>query len=92
MAAACAAATFHDDDDEIWSGITVDATSFVAFLFLDDWSSIFGDPTKFGLGAFSIMFDIVFIVQHYCLYRPKGYLELNTVDVANEDSADNFYD
>ncbi|CAL1526900.1 unnamed protein product [Lymnaea stagnalis] len=35
----------------------------------DDWGSIFGDPTKFGLGAFSIMFDILFIVQHYCLYR-----------------------
>ncbi|KAK3092074.1 hypothetical protein FSP39_024973 [Pinctada imbricata] len=35
----------------------------------DDWSSLFGDPTKFGLGAFSILFDILFIVQHYCLYR-----------------------
>ncbi len=33
LAAACAAGTFHDDDDEIRSGITVDATSFVAFLF-----------------------------------------------------------
>jgi len=35
----------------------------------DDWGSIFGDPTKFGLGFFSILFDILFIVQHYCLYR-----------------------
>lgn len=35
----------------------------------DDWASIFGDPTKFGLGFFSILFDILFIVQHYCLYR-----------------------
>ncbi|KAL8596663.1 hypothetical protein ACOMHN_032605 [Nucella lapillus] len=34
----------------------------------DDWGSIFGDPTKFGLGFFSILFDILFIVQHYCLY------------------------
>lgn len=38
----------------------------------DDWKSIFGDFTKFGLGAISILFDILFMVQHYCLYRPKG--------------------
>ena len=36
---------------------------------IDDWSSIFGDPTKFGLGFFSILFDVLFIVQHYILYR-----------------------
>ena len=41
--------------------------------FADDWSSIFGDFTKFGLGAISIVFDVFFMVQHYCLYRPKGY-------------------
>jgi len=33
------------------------------------YSNIFGDPTKFGLGLFSILFDLLFIVQHYCLYR-----------------------
>ncbi|XP_078050351.1 lysosomal cystine transporter cystinosin isoform X1 [Augochlora pura] len=35
----------------------------------DDWDSIFGDPTKFGLGFFSVAFDIFFIIQHYVLYR-----------------------
>jgi cystinosin len=35
----------------------------------DDWGSIFGDPTKFGLGAFSICFDLLFMTQHYILYR-----------------------
>ncbi|XP_053562072.1 cystinosin [Bombina bombina] len=40
----------------------------------DEWQLIFGDPTKFGLGVFSILFDIVFIIQHYCLYRKtQGY-------------------
>ncbi|XP_053971771.1 cystinosin homolog isoform X3 [Hylaeus volcanicus] len=34
----------------------------------DDWESIFGDPTKFGLGFFSVAFDIFFIIQHYILY------------------------
>uniref|UniRef100_A0A1B6FXE4 Cystinosin homolog n=2 Tax=Cuerna arida TaxID=1464854 RepID=A0A1B6FXE4_9HEMI len=35
----------------------------------NDWVSIFGDPTKFGLGLFSVVFDILFIFQHYILYR-----------------------
>ncbi|XP_058812516.1 cystinosin homolog [Topomyia yanbarensis] len=35
----------------------------------DDWQSILGDPVKFGLGVFSILFDLVFITQHYILYR-----------------------
>ena len=45
--------------------------SILIFLFIhsDDWKSIFGDPTKFGLGAFSICFDLLFMIQHYILYR-----------------------
>ncbi|XP_016924404.4 cystinosin [Drosophila suzukii] len=35
----------------------------------DDWVSIFGDPTKFGLGLFSVLFDIFFMLQHYVFYR-----------------------
>ncbi|VDN58512.1 unnamed protein product [Dracunculus medinensis] len=35
----------------------------------DDWSVFTGNPVKFGLGCFSMLFDIVFIVQHYILYR-----------------------
>ncbi len=38
----------------------------------DDWDSIFGDPTKFGLGLFSVLFDLLFAVQHYVLYRSSG--------------------
>lgn len=48
----------------------------------DDWGSIFGDPTKFGLGFFSIAFDIVFIVQHYCLYRGNSpYIQIENTEV-----------
>lgn len=39
-----------------------------------DWSSIFGDPTKFGLGLFSVVFDVFFMIQHYGFYRGNdGY-------------------
>lgn len=36
---------------------------------VSDWSAFFGNPVKFGLGLISILFDILFIVQHYVLYR-----------------------
>lgn len=39
----------------------------------DDWKSIFGDPTKFGLGLFSVIFDVFFILQHYVFYRHSRY-------------------
>uniref|UniRef100_H3CNW2 Cystinosin, lysosomal cystine transporter n=1 Tax=Tetraodon nigroviridis TaxID=99883 RepID=H3CNW2_TETNG len=44
----------------------------------DEWRLVFGDPTKFGLGAFSVLFDILFLTQHYCLYRrPAGYRSIS---------------
>ncbi|XP_065191793.1 cystinosin-like [Sycon ciliatum] len=47
----------------------------------DDWKSIFQDPTKFGLGMFSVLFDILFMVQHYILYRPyRRYRSLPAVN------------
>ncbi|GAB6031655.1 hypothetical protein CHUAL_009413 [Chamberlinius hualienensis] len=37
----------------------------------NDWSSLFGDFTKFALGVISILFDIIFMIQHYALYRNR---------------------
>lgn len=34
-----------------------------------DMSAISGDPVKFGLGVVSVIFDIMFMVQHYSLYK-----------------------
>lgn len=39
--------------------------------FQDDWSGVTGNPVKFLLGNVSIIFDVLFIVQHYILYRDK---------------------
>lgn len=50
----------------------------------DDWGSLFGDPTKFGLGAFSILFDMLFMTQHYCLYRGNvPYHQIGVVNTGN---------
>jgi cystinosin len=34
-----------------------------------DWSGITGNPVKLSLGNVSIFFDVIFMFQHYCLYR-----------------------
>lgn len=36
---------------------------------INDWSIISGDPVKFGLGFISMLFDLIFMVQHFGLYR-----------------------
>ena len=35
----------------------------------NDWSGVTGNPVKFGLGNITIVFDVIFMVQHYVLYR-----------------------
>ncbi|XP_060800962.1 cystinosin homolog isoform X1 [Amyelois transitella] len=47
----------------------------------NDWVSFFGDATKFGLGLFSLVFDIFFILQHYVFYRRgKEFMIVNYED------------
>ncbi|KAF3484143.1 cystinosin [Arthroderma uncinatum] len=47
----------------------------------NDWSGITGNPAKFGLGNVSIFFDLVFIVQHYILYRGRCESSKDNEDV-----------
>ncbi|PIK56018.1 putative cystinosin-like [Apostichopus japonicus] len=57
----------------------------------NDWSSFFLDPTKFGLGLFSICFDIVFILQHYVWYKeqePPGTENNDQEHLINSDAKD----
>ncbi|KAI1721032.1 PQ loop repeat domain-containing protein [Ditylenchus destructor] len=53
----------------------------------EDWSAFYGNPVKFGLGMISMVFDVVFIIQHYGLYRdadPEAdYNQVDTNDVAS---------
>ncbi|KAJ4374219.1 hypothetical protein N0V83_002960 [Neocucurbitaria cava] len=51
----------------------------------NDWSGVTGNPVKFGLGNITIVFDIVFILQHYVLYRhPKKQIEDEEEDWESE--------
>lgn len=44
-----------------------------------DWSGLTGNPAKFFLSQISIAFDVVFIVQHYILYRPAPVIAVAVV-------------
>ena len=53
-----------------------------------DWSGLTGNPVKFCLANISLLFDIIFITQHYVLYGPveeKGEREEREAS-ANPDS------
>jgi cystinosin len=40
-----------------------------------DWSGVTGNPVKLALGNIAIVFDVVFMVQHYLLYPGAGKME-----------------
>lgn len=48
-----------------------------------DWSGITGNPVKLLLGNISIFFDVIFVTQHYVLYRKNNATRL---EVGEEDS------
>ena len=69
----------------VYLSINIFCVSILILLFIhsDDWKSIFEDPTKFGLDAFSICFDLLFVTQHYILYRhppasKEGYSKIDS--------------
>jgi len=53
--------------DTLGGTLSVAQMSILAYNY-DDWESMVGDVTKLGLGVFSILFDLLFIIQHYVLY------------------------
>lgn len=44
----------------------------------NDASVFVGDPTKLGLGFFSIVFDLLFMTQHYILYTDRTDIYANS--------------
>ena len=59
-------------------GILSDLQLVLDCINLKDFKGITGNPAKFGLGWLSIVFDLIFMTQHYCLYSPR------TVDNSGE--------
>ena len=43
----------------------------MALCIADDWDSMVGNPTKLGLSLLTIGFNLIFVIQHYCLYDQR---------------------
>ncbi|KAI1215020.1 PQ loop repeat-domain-containing protein [Annulohypoxylon truncatum] len=54
-----------------------------------DWSGITGNPVKFALGNVSMLYDLVFMTQHYVLYRDDGTTKDGERDSLLERGEDN---
>ncbi|XP_046915529.2 cystinosin homolog [Dermatophagoides farinae] len=57
----------------IWLDITGGSFSMLQMLTIaynyDDWRTLLGNLPKFGLGLASVVYDLIFLIQHYILYR-----------------------
>ncbi|KAL2000944.1 hypothetical protein VTN02DRAFT_2441 [Thermoascus thermophilus] len=54
---------------DLTGGILSIAQLILDASFEDDWSGVTGNPVKLLLGNVTILFDVLFVVQHYILYR-----------------------
>ncbi|KAI1391077.1 PQ loop repeat-domain-containing protein [Hypoxylon trugodes] len=45
-----------------------------------DWSGVTGNPVKFALGNVSMLYDLVFMAQHYVIYRDDGTVKDGEAD------------
>lgn len=55
---------------------------------MGDWTGITGNLAKFGLGFVSIVFDLVFMLQHYVLYTPDDPTVVEVASVAESEEVD----
>ena len=56
----------------------------------DDWSSFSGNPTKFIVGVFTLVFDVILIIQHYACYRNSHQWErIPSTDEDNDENSNN---
>jgi len=53
-------------------GLLSDAQLIFDAASANDWSAVVGNPGKLALGLLSMLFDVVFMVQHYCLYPGRS--------------------
>jgi len=52
-----------------------------------DWEIFYGNPTKLGLSLISIVFDVLFMVQHYLLY-PQNKRKYENLDKSAGDTTE----
>jgi cystinosin len=53
-----------------------------------DWSSVLNNPAKFALGNVTLFFDVIFYIQHYCLYPASWKHDEGGAKLVSEDSTE----
>jgi len=72
---------------DFWGGILSISQLIIDSSLQGDWSGIAGNPAKFALANISIVFDIIFMSQHYILYRKATRVEESSIESASEESS-----
>ncbi|KAI3640818.1 hypothetical protein MIR68_001696 [Amoeboaphelidium protococcarum] len=69
-----------------FTGGTLSFTQLILDAYItDDWNGIFGNLIKVGLGVTSLVFDVLFIVQHYVLYRESAVFSYGAIKSDDEE-------
>lgn len=71
---------------DLAGGVLSLAQLFIDSSFNDDWSWLTGNPAKLLLSNISILFDILFMLQHYVLYTNPSKKQ-NTQEDAQDESS-----
>ncbi len=54
--------------------------------FLDQWEGIGGDPVKLALGLTSLVYDVIFLWQHFILYKDTNNFTEENVAISSPGS------
>jgi len=75
---------------DLTGGILSTAQLILDSALANDWTAISGAPAKFGMGLLSMVFDMIFIIQHFVLYKnSRSGLFEDHVDVSAKDVEEN---
>jgi len=72
---------------DFWGGILSTSQLILDSSMQGDWSGIAGNPAKFALANISIIFDLIFMLQHYILYRKSAKVDESSIESAGEESS-----
>jgi len=77
---------------DLIGGILSFLQMFIISINKNDWTPFTGNITKVGLAIFSILFDIIFMCQHYVLYKGRDAPEHGSIKAFDPFDHDPNYD
>ena len=72
--------SIHQVLTDFFGGVLSIAQLVIDSSLQSDWSGLTGNPVKFGLAQISILFDVIFMIQHYVLYRGASKVDEDSTE------------